>query len=144
MAGGPGDLVVSPGMREQLLRLATCTSKPKGTVLFRHGDAVRGLFLICSGKVSLALDGVNAAFPPRILRAGSVVGLPATVAGSPYSLTAKVIEDAELAFVPREALVDCLRQNPQLCFEVMDMLSGEISGTRSVLKQCSTIRPHKG
>jgi len=139
MAAGPGDLVVSPELREQLLRLATCTSKPKGTVLFRHGDAVRGLFLIRSGKVSLALDGANAAFPSRILGAGSVVGLPATVAGSPYSLTAQVIEDAELAFVSRDAVVDCLRQNPDLCFEVMDMLSGEISGTRSALKRHGTV-----
>ena len=142
MAAGPGDLVVPPEMREQLLRLATCTSKAKGTILFRHGDAVRGLFLIRSGKVSLALDGANASFPSRILGTGSVVGLPATVAGSPYSLTAQVIEDAELAFVPREAVVDCLRQNPQLCFEVMDMLSGEISGTRFALKRYGTVHPH--
>jgi CRP/FNR family transcriptional regulator, cyclic AMP receptor protein len=141
MAAGPGDLVVSPEMREQLLCLATCTSKAKGTILFRHGEAVRGLFLIRSGKVSLALDGANASFPSRILGAGSVVGLPATVAGSPYSLTAQVVEDAELAFVPRDAVVDCLRQNPDLCFEVMDMLSGEISGTRFALKRCGTVPP---
>lgn len=143
MAGWPGDLMVSPAMREQLLSLATAISKAKGTILFRHGDAARGLFLIRSGKVSLALDGVNAAFPSRILGAGSVVGLPATVAGSPYSLTAQVIEDAELAFVPRAAIVDCLRQNPHLCFEVMDMLSGEISGTRFALKRSGTLRPRK-
>lgn len=140
MAVAPGDLVVSPAMQEQLLRFATSISKAKGSILFRHGDAGIGLYLIRCGKVSLALDGVSHAFPPRVLGAGSVVGLPATVAGSPYSLTAKVVEEAELAFVPREAVVDCLRQNPQLCFEVMDMLSGEISGTRYALKRSSTVR----
>ena len=139
MAAKPGDLVVSPAMREQLLRLATAMSKAKGSILFRHGDAVLGLFLICSGKVCLGLDGADSAFPPRILGRGSVAGLPATVAGSPYSLTAEVLEDAELAFVSRPALLDCLQQNPQLCFEVMDMLSGEISQTRSVLKNCGPI-----
>ena len=143
MPAGMGDLVVSSAMREQLLRAATLVSKPKGTMLFRRGDAVVGVFLIRDGKISLALDGVNSAFPPRVLGAGSVVGLPATVAGSPYSLTAQVIEDAELAFVPRQALVDCLKQNPQLCFEVMDILSGEISGTRSALKGNGLVHSRK-
>ena len=139
MAAKPGDLVVSPAMREQLLRLATAMSKAKGSILFQHGDAVLGLFLIRSGKVRLALDGANSSFPSRVLGPGSIAGLPATVAGSPYSLTAEVIEDAELAFVPRLALLECLQQNSQLCFEVMDMLSGEISQTRSVLKNCGPI-----
>lgn len=135
MAERPGDLVVSPALQAQLLPLATALSKTKGSVLFRHGDAVRGVFLIRSGKVRLALDGANSSFPSRILGPGSVAGLPASVAGSPYSLTAEVIEDAELAFVPRETLLECLQKNPQLCFEVMGILSGEISQTRSVLKR---------
>jgi len=140
MAGGSGNLVVSAELRERLLLLATRISQSKGAVLFRHSDPVRGVFLICSGRVRLSLDGVDVAFPPRILGAGSVVGLPATVAGSPYSLTAQVVEDAELAFVPRDAVVDCLKQNPQLCFEVMDMLSAEISGTRFALKKKGAAR----
>lgn len=144
MAARPGDLVVSPAMQEQLLLLSIPLFKAKGSVLFRHGDGVLGLFLIRSGKVELALDGGNSAFPPRVLGPGSVVGLPATVAGSSYSLSAQVIEDAELAFVPRVALLDCLQRNPQLCFEIMDILSCEISGTRSVLKQGGLLRLHKG
>ncbi len=139
----PEDLIVSPTMREHFLRLGTIISKPKGAILFHHGDIVTGAFLIQSGRVQLTLEGVNPAFPARILRAGCVVGLPASVAGSPYSLTAQVIEDAELAFVTRVALIDCLRDNPQLCFEVMDMLSAEISGTRSALKHTSALRPRK-
>jgi CRP-like cAMP-binding protein len=143
MPSGPGNLVISHAMQEQFLLRATSISKPRGSVLFRRGDAVIGLFLIRSGRVSLVLEDARAAFPPRILGAGSVVGLPATVAGSPYSLTAEVIDDAELAFVPRPAVNDCLKQNPQLCFEGMDMLSGEISGTRRAIKRGSTLRAHR-
>ena len=140
MTTRPGQLVVSPIMQDKLLALATLISRPKGTVLFRHGDAVLGAFLIRSGKIQLALEDVDSAFPPRILGVGSVVGLPATVAGSPYSLTAQVVEDAELAFVPRALLVGYLQSDPQLCFEVMDMLSGEISETRSALKRTIVLR----
>jgi len=141
MAAGPGILVVSVAMHKEFLRLATSvSSEAKGTVLFRRGDAAQGIFLIRSGRVSVGLDTENTAFPPRILGPGAVVGLPATVAGFPYSLTAEVIDDAELAFVPRPALLSCLQSNPQLCFEVMDLLSSEISGARTALKQVGSIR----
>jgi CRP-like cAMP-binding protein len=134
MGSGSDGLVVSAALRDQLLALSTAVSKPKGTVLFRRGDACAGMFLICSGKVCLSLEAADTAFRPRILGAGSVVGLPAAVGGSNYSLTAEVLEDAELACVSQKALADCLRQNSALCFEVMSILSNEISETRSALK----------
>ena len=138
-----GNLHVSQAMREQLLLLGTVVSKRKGSVLFSRGDDGHGVFLIRGGKVLLALDRINPAFPPRTLGVGSVIGLPAAVGGSPYSLTATVIEDAELMFVPQKTLVDCLRRNPALCFEVMHLLSREISGTRYALKRSGAAPAHK-
>jgi len=137
------ELVVSAAMEQELLRLGTSISQPKGSFLFHCGGPPRGLFLIRSGRVCLSMDGEVVAFEPRILGPGSVAGLPATVAGSPYSLTAEVIEDAELTFVAREVMLQCLQENQQLCFEVMDLLSGEISGARAAFKQSSVHRPRK-
>ncbi len=134
MGSGSECFVVSAALREQLLVLSTAVYRPKGAVLFRRGDACAGIFLICSGRVRLALDVADSAFRPRILGAGCVVGLPSAVGGSNYSLTAEVLDDAELACVSQEALTDCLRQNSVLCFEVMNILSHEISETRSALK----------
>jgi CRP/FNR family transcriptional regulator len=134
MGSGSDGLVVSAALRDQLLALSTPVSKPKGAILFRRGDACAGVFLICSGKVRLSLEAAGTAFRPRILGAGSVVGLPSAVGGSHYSLTAEVLEDAELACVSQNALTECLRQNSVFCFEVMSILSHEISETRSVLK----------
>ncbi|MGA7686857.1 MAG: cyclic nucleotide-binding domain-containing protein [Terriglobales bacterium] len=135
MAAGT-NLLVSAAMRAELLQRATSVlSEAKGTVLFRRGDEVRGLFLIRSGRVSVALDTGSMEYPPRILGPGAVVGLPATVAGSAYKLTAEVVDSAELAFVPRTEMLSCLRGSVDFCFEVMDLLSGEISGTQAALKQ---------
>jgi len=127
-------LIVSSALSQQLSLISTALSKRKGEMLFRRGDACAGVFLIRQGKVRLSLDDTTAFFRPRILGEGSVVGLPAAVANAPYSLTAEVVEDAELACVPQKVLADCLRQNAALCFEVMDILSHEISTTRSVIK----------
>ena len=140
MAAAPHDLIVSPELRHQIQRISTPVSKSNGTVLFRRGDKVAGVFLIRRGKVSLGLDCETKLYPTRVLGAGSIVGLPATVSGAPYSLTAIVVEDAELDFVPREKVLECLRERPQLCFEVMDMLSGEIVEIRSAMKAANIKR----
>jgi CRP-like cAMP-binding protein len=125
------NLIPSPELQAELERVATIVLKPKGTTLFRRGEEVCGLFLIRSGHISLGLDYETAIYPARILGPGAIAGLPATVSGNPYSLTAKVVDDSELAFVPRDLVLTCLRNKPVLCLEVMDMLSREISDVRS-------------
>jgi len=135
MAAISTDLIAPPGLKTQLENLATTMTKPKGTALFRRGDDALGAFLIRSGKVALGLDCPSSIFPSRVFGRGSVVGLPATVSGNPYSLTAEVVEDAELGFIPRATVMESLRRHPQLCFEVMEILSNEISEFRSALKQ---------
>ena len=134
MASTTDGPVVSAALSAQLLAISTSVSRPKGTTLFRRGDPCMGVFLIKKGKVRLSLDSSGDLFGPRILGQGCVVGLPSAVANSPYSLTAEVVEDAELACVPQQALADWLRKDSVMCFEVMDILSHEISHTRSAIK----------
>jgi CRP-like cAMP-binding protein len=129
------NLVPSPELKAEFERLATIVSKPKGTTLFQRGEQPAGVYLIHSGRISLGLDYENSIYPARILGPGAIVGLPASVSGNPYSLAATVIEDSELAFVPREAVVTCLKKNPIFCFQVMDILSDEIADIRSAFKQ---------
>jgi len=135
MASRSNDLAVSSALRQQLLQISTFAIRQAGTVLFQRGDPCAGLFLILNGHVRLVLEPSNPVFPDRVLGPGCVVGLPSAMAGAPYSLTAEVVEDTELACVPRPELTECLRRNPELCFEVMEMLSREISGTRSAMKR---------
>jgi CRP-like cAMP-binding protein len=129
------NLVVSPELKAEFERLAMIVFKPKGTILFQRGDEVSGVYLIRSGRVSLALDYESPVYPARILGAEAVIGLPATVSGNPYSLTATVVEDSELAFIPRDAVVACLKNNPLYCFQVMDVLSEEIADIRNAFRQ---------
>ena len=143
MATQGRNLIPSPELKAELEQRATIVFRAKGTILFRRGEDVSGVFLIRSGRVSLALDCETSVYPPRTLGPGAIAGLPATVSGNPYSLTAKVVEDAELAFVPRDAVLQCLRNNPTLCLQVMDILSGEISDIRSAFKQNGSSRQAK-
>jgi CRP-like cAMP-binding protein len=143
MATQGTNLIPSPELKAELEQLATIVFKPKGAILFQRGEEVAGVFVIRSGRVSLALDCETPVYPARILGPGAIAGLPATVSGNPYSLTAKVVDDAELAFVSCDAVLECLRNNPTLCFQVMDMLSGEICDIRAAFKQNESTRRAK-
>jgi CRP/FNR family transcriptional regulator len=134
------NLVPSLELTKHLERLSTIVHKPKGTILFRRGEAASGLYLIRRGEVSLTIDCNDPTLSPRIMTSGFFVGLPATVSGNPYSLSAEVVQDAELAFIPRKAVLGLLRQNSTLCFQVMEMLSEEISLIRSAFKSTDTHR----
>lgn len=127
-------LISSAELREKLERLASIVVKPKGSILFRRGGSPRGVFIVRAGRIGLYLDYESKALPRRTFGPGAIVGLPASVSGNPYSLTAEAIHESELAFVPRHALIQCLKDNPTLGFEVINMLSSEICDMRSMLK----------
>ena len=122
-------------LREHLEAIATEVFKPRGSVLFSRGDPVSGVFVVRSGRIKLGLGCNERLYPSRFLGAGALVGLPATMSGEPYSLTAEVLEDARLGLVTRDAVLGLLRENSLLSFQVMQLLSEEISGMRSAMKE---------
>lgn len=130
-----GTLITPDSLKVQLESAGSRIQRGKGTFLFRRGDAVSGVHLIVSGQIRLGLDRDPRGFPSRVLGAGSVLGLPATVSDSPFGLTAEIIEDSELVFVPADKLRQLLRDQPQLCFDVMSILTEELNQTRAALER---------
>jgi CRP-like cAMP-binding protein len=132
-------VIVSSELTAELGRLASPVSKQKGAVLFRRGDEVSGIFLVRKGKVRVELDAADNIYRPRILGPNSILGLPATLSGAPYSLTAMVVEQSDLDFVPRQAVIKLLRDKPSLCFQILTLLSEEIAQSRSAMKAADSL-----
>lgn len=102
------------GSREQFAR---------GSSLFEFEDKNNGVFLVLSGKVCMSVTGVPKL--DRTFSAGSLLGLPATFTGRPYSLTATALTDAQVVHVSRDEFLKVMQEQPQLCREATDMLCGE-------------------
>ena len=128
-----------PELRFALEAIGNPVSKTKSSILFRRGDKPVGVFVVRKGKVSLDLDGSKVA--SRTLGPGSVLGLPATLTGKPYSLTATVARDCELDFIPRRAALRLLHENSFLCFQALRILGSEISDMRGALDKLLNCRP---
>ena len=107
-------------------------SKPKGSVLFQRGTEAFGMFLVLSGKVRLDF-GVDSAFS-RTYGPGALVGLPATLTGRKYSMTAVVTERAELGFIDRRTLDALLRQHPDYCHSLLEILGEKMTENQKIAK----------
>ena len=122
---------LSPELSRELRATSKLVKKKKGAILFRAGGRARGAFVVRSGRIRLQLEGAAGLYPPRILGAGAMVGLPATVSGEPYSLTAEVVQDCDLSFIPRKALLALLRRNTTAALKILQILSEEIYQMRN-------------
>ena len=61
------------------------TAYPKGAVLFVEGQAPRGIFVLCKGRVKMSICATDGkTLIVKIAEPGEVLGLSATVSGKPY------------------------------------------------------------
>jgi CRP-like cAMP-binding protein len=131
---------VSANAQSVLFALGTRVTEPKGTVLFRKGEPSFGVFLVAKGRVGLRLEGKQGKSTwNRIATKGSIVGVPATLAGTRYSLTAVTLEQSEVAFINRTALVERIKNDPGLGLELICILGDEVVQTRTILAATPSI-----
>jgi len=106
------------------------TTYPKGAILFLEGQAPRGVFVLCKGRVKLSMsvsDGKTLIL--RIAEVGEVLGLSATVCGKPYELTAETIGPCQVNFVKRADFLRFLKDHVDACFKVAELLSEKYNST---------------
>ena len=130
---------ISTKLYAHLREVAIPTLKPKGTALFRCGEAAKGAFLIRSGQIRLTLAEAPLVYPSRVLGPGSIVGLPASFSGEPYSLTATATKDCRIDFIPRARLLNLFRHDAQLGYQIVRILSEEISDMRHVKSELALL-----
>ena len=123
--------LVSGAAQSHLLPVARRVTKSKGAVLFRGGEPAFGVFLVRKGSVGLRLEaeGGNTLWD-RIVTRDSIIGLPGTLAGGSYSLTAVTLEESELAFIDRQTLIELIKSDPSLGLELMHVLGNEVLQAR--------------
>jgi len=121
-------------VRKKLEGISTPVLKKKGALLFRLGQPCCGVFLVNRGQVRLSLDAGSSLYPAQSVGSGSVVGLPATFSGEPYSLTAEAKTNCHLLFIPRRRLLALLHESPQAGLQILRVLGEEIFQMRKAVK----------
>ena len=97
---------------------------PPGAVLFVEGQAPRGMYVVCRGRVKLSTTSREGkTLILRIAEPGEVLGLHATVSGKPYELTAEALQASQLNFVKRDDFLHFLEEHGDACLRAAQHLS---------------------
>ena len=109
---------------QKLNEIKSTATYPKSAMLFIEGQQPRGVFVLCTGKAKLstsASDGKT--IITKVSEAGDVLGLNATISNRPYEVTAEMLEPGQANFIPRDALLQFLREHGEVALRVAEQLS---------------------
>lgn len=109
---------------QKLNEIKSTAVYPKSAMLFIEGQLPRGVFVLCTGRAKLSTSSTEGkTVILNLAGAGDVLGLNATISNKPYELTAEMVEPGQANFIPRDALLQFLRENGEVALRVAEQLS---------------------
>ena len=104
--------------------LKTVVMFPGGAVLFHEQEKSHGIFVLCAGEVKFSISSsAGKALILRIAKVGDILGLAATLSGSPYEATAQTVNPCQLAFLRGDAFLRFVATHPEAYRGVVTQLS---------------------
>jgi CRP/FNR family transcriptional regulator len=118
---------------------------PAGATLFVEGQACRGIYVLCKGRVKLsATSSAGQTLIFKIAQPGEVLGLNATVSGLPHETTAETGQPCQLNFVKGDDFLKYLKEHPDACLHAAINLSHECQQAYHQLRSfVMTSAPHR-
>ncbi|MEE9361840.1 MAG: Crp/Fnr family transcriptional regulator [Cellulophaga sp.] len=113
-----------------------CSTFTKGSFLFKIGTQPSGLFYILSGKIkiyAIGSDGKQQII--QLAKKGQNLGFRTMLSGEKFRVSAEVLEDAQICFIPKIHFLAAMNQIPKLNQNVLKKLSGEINEMAKNLTQ---------
>ena len=108
---------------------------PRGTIIFREGEASQGVFVLRAGRVVLSASTPKARLRMvRVARAGEILGLASLFTRGSYDLTAEVSRAAQFSFVSHEDACSRLAANPEALRAVLRTLSHDVISCHDLVR----------
>jgi CRP/FNR family transcriptional regulator len=116
----------SPPVLKAFSAASHLSTYPGGALLFVEGQASRGAFVLCSGKVKLSTTSREGkVLILKVAEAGDVLGLSAVMSGTCHELTAETAGPCQVNFIERDALFRLAEKNGELGLRAAHALSTE-------------------
>jgi CRP/FNR family transcriptional regulator, cyclic AMP receptor protein len=115
---------LAPSALQKLNDIKSTAVYPKSAVLFIEGQQPRGVFVLCTGKVKLSTSSSEGkTLITKLSSPGDVLGLNAAISNHAYEVTAEMIEPGQANFIPRDALLQFLKDHGEVALRVAELLS---------------------
>ena len=101
-------------------RITQAATYPKGAVLFTEGQAPRGVFILCRGRVKMLINSRDGhSLILKLARPGEVLGVNATILNKPYEATAETLYACQLDFVRSDDFLRFLKEHGDAVFRAV-------------------------
>ncbi len=124
--------------------IKTVVAESKGAILFSEGRPSKGIYVLCDGRAKLSIcSETGKRLMLRIAGPGEVLGLGATMAGTPYEVTAELLDASQVVFIKRKDLIKFLREHRDACMMVVNMLSQDLHGAYERVRSIGLTRSRR-
>lgn len=123
--------VAEPSLIESLKGRSRLVDCAHDRVLFCQGDEPAGLYILHSGAARVTMcDSGGERVVEFAAEPGSLLGLPAVVSNTVYSLAATAAAGAKVSFVPREEFSKLMLSEPGVAVMILRVLAAEVRTAR--------------
>jgi CRP/FNR family transcriptional regulator len=135
---------LQPDDAERMQRAVSQRHYPAGTTLFEAGDPALGFYLIRKGAVkAFKLSPAGNEQIMHVTTAGQTFAEAAVFQGTRYPVSAQCIEECELLFIEREALLAQLQHDPSLALRLLAGMAIKLRHLVSLVEDL-TLRDARG
>jgi CRP/FNR family transcriptional regulator, cyclic AMP receptor protein len=135
---------MATGSLQAFDQIKTPGTYPRNTILFAEGKPVRGVYLLCDGRARLSICAEKGKrLTLRVAGPGEVLGLGAVLSNTRYEVTAELLDASQVVFVRRKDLMKFLREHPDVCMQVVRMLSQDLHGAYERVRTIGMVRTRR-
>lgn len=126
---------LSPATTAAINEIQHMSAYPEGSVVLMEGQASRGVFIVCQGRVKLMTTNADGkTLIVKIASPGDLIGLQAVVTGHAYELTAETLQPTQLAYIARDQFLKLLKAHGDACLRATQHLSRDCDSAYDVIR----------
>ena len=123
--------------KDELVRISGCkTTKTvrKGEILFEEGENINGVFCVKDGICKLSKLSANGKDQiVKLVVKGDLLGQRSLVNGETANLSAVALNDMEVCFIPRQEIINDLKQNTEFTFDVLKQMAHDLKDSDDII-----------
>jgi len=108
----------------------------KGENLMTEGNAINGLYCIRDGKGKLTKLSTNGKEQIiKFVKGGDILGQRSILSDEPVGLNATALEDMHVCFIPKQDILDTIKDNGQFSLNIMKIISHQLNQANTLVSQ---------
>jgi len=116
--------------KDELIKMANCKTSytiKKGEPIFEEGETLNGVYCIKDGVCKLSKLSANGKDQiVKLIKPGELLGQRSMISDEVTNLSAFALEDMEVCFIPKAAIIGFFNGNNEFSMNVMKTICGDL------------------